>query len=168
MWEFSDLSVAGGRRAHRLGARRRGINVSKAEPSLDPDAVAFFTEGKSSFGLDTYAVAHGGGTYRFESQATSMRSPGKFEPAYGGFRAHGAALAKKFDGDPRYWKIVDGKLYLNPEGRHSGRMVQGHCRQYRQGPQHLEPHPRHRRSEALVVAGIASFGSTARGRSPSG
>lgn len=22
-------------------------------------------------------------------------------------------MSKKFDGDPKYWKIVDGKLYLN-------------------------------------------------------
>jgi hypothetical protein len=30
--------------------------------------------------------------------------------------AYGVALGKKFDGDPRYWKIVDGKLYLNLNG----------------------------------------------------
>jgi len=23
------------------------------------------------------------------------------------------AVGKKFDGDPRFWKIVDGRLYLN-------------------------------------------------------
>ena len=37
-------------------------------------------------------------------------------PAYGGFCAYGVALGKKFDDDPRYWKIVDGKLYLNLDG----------------------------------------------------
>ena len=37
-------------------------------------------------------------------------------PAYGGFCAYGVALGKKFDGDPRYWRIIDGKLYLNLNG----------------------------------------------------
>jgi hypothetical protein len=49
----------------------------------------------------------------------SMRSrltPPKYEPAFGGFCTYGTALGKKFDGDPRYWKIVDGGLYLNLNG----------------------------------------------------
>ena len=43
-------------------------------------------------------------------------NPAKYEPSYGGFCAYGVALGKKFDGDPRYWKIVDGRLYLNLNG----------------------------------------------------
>jgi predicted pyridoxine 5'-phosphate oxidase superfamily flavin-nucleotide-binding protein len=61
----------------------------------------------------------GVGTYRFVSQANLdafKANPAKYEPAYGGFCAYGAALGKKFDGDPRYWKIVDGRLYLNLNG----------------------------------------------------
>ena len=26
------------------------------------------------------------------------------------------AVGKKFDGDPRFWKVVDGRLYLNLNG----------------------------------------------------
>ena len=40
-------------------------------------------------------------------------APEKYVPAFGGFCAYGVAVGKKFDGDPRYWKIVDGRLYLN-------------------------------------------------------
>ena len=83
------------------------------------DVVAFFTDGKAEIGSDKYAVAHAGGTYRFVSQAhldAFKADPGKYAPAYGGFCAYGVALGKKFDGDPRYWKIVDGKLYLNLNG----------------------------------------------------
>ena len=36
--------------------------------------------------------------------------------AYVGFCASGTALGKKFDGDPRFWKIGDGRLYLNLNG----------------------------------------------------
>jgi YHS domain-containing protein len=83
------------------------------------DAVAYFTDGKAEVGSDSYAVAHAGGTYRFTSKAhldQFKSDPDKYVPAYGGFCAYGAALGKKFDGDPRYWKIVGGKLYPNLNG----------------------------------------------------
>ena len=99
------------------------LNVSKGATLAGPglaahgyDVVAFFTDGQAEIGSDKYAVAHAGGTYRFVSQAhldAFKADPGKYAPAYGGFCAYGVALGKKFDGDPRYWKIVDGKLYLN-------------------------------------------------------
>jgi YHS domain len=80
------------------------------------DVVAYFTAGKPTLGSDKFAVAYNGGTYRFASQANLDAfkvDSAKYAPAFGGFCAYGVALAKKFDGDPRYWKIVDGKLYLN-------------------------------------------------------
>ena len=102
------------------------VNVSKGGTLAGPglaahgyDIVAFFTEAKASFGSDAHAVAHEGGTYRFASEANLNAfkvNPAKYEPAYGGFCAYGAALGKKFDGDPRYWKIVEGRLYLNLNG----------------------------------------------------
>jgi YHS domain-containing protein len=102
------------------------VNVSKGGTLAGPglaahgfDAVAYFTDGKAEVGSDSYAVAHAGGTYRFMSKAhldQFKSDPDKYVPAYGGFCAYGAALGKKFDGDPRYWKIVGGKLYLNLNG----------------------------------------------------
>jgi len=102
------------------------INVSKGGTLAGPglavhgyDVVAFFTEGKPAFGSDAHALAHGGGTYRFASRANLdalKANPAKYEPAYGGFCAYGTALGKKFDGDPRFWKIIDGRLYLNLNG----------------------------------------------------
>ena len=102
------------------------VNVSKGGTLVGPglaahgyDVMAFFTNGNPLIGSDTYATAHAGGTYRFASQANLdafKASPSKYAPAYGGFCAYGVALGKKFDGDPRFWKIVDGKLYLNLNG----------------------------------------------------
>ena len=80
------------------------------------DVAAYFTNGSPALGSDKFAVAHKGGTYRFANQANLdafKASPDKYLPAYGGFCAYGTALGKKLDGDPRVWKIVDGKLYLN-------------------------------------------------------
>lgn len=79
------------------------------------DAVSFFA-GRPVAGSARYQVAYDGATYRFATQEHHdefKADPRKFVPAYGGYCAYGAALGKKFDGDPRYWKIVDGTLYLN-------------------------------------------------------
>ena len=99
------------------------VNVSKGGTLAGPglaahgyDVVAFFTEGEPAIGSDAHALANNGGTYRFASKANLdafKQNPSKYEPAYGGFCAYGVALGKKFDGDPRYWKIVSDRLYLN-------------------------------------------------------
>ena len=80
------------------------------------DVVAYVTDAAPVLGSDKFATAHGGGTYRFANQANLdafKTNPTKYEPVFGGFCAYGVALGKKLDGDPRCWKIVDGKLYLN-------------------------------------------------------
>lgn len=80
------------------------------------DPVAYFTVGKPVQGSAEHSVVHGGATYRF-ANADNMKAfqanPAKYVPAYGGFCAFGVSVGAKFDGDPRFWKIVDGKLYLN-------------------------------------------------------
>ncbi len=99
------------------------VNVSRGATVPGPglaahgyDVVAYFTNGAPTLGSARYSVAHNGGTYRFAS-AQNLQAfkadPAKYEPAYGGFCAYGVSVGKKFDGDPRLWKIVDGKLYLN-------------------------------------------------------
>ena len=64
------------------------------------------------------ALAHHGGTYGSRPRQISARSRPIFPNtnAYVGFCASGTALGKKFDGDPRFWKIGDGRLYLNLNG----------------------------------------------------
>ena len=99
------------------------VNVSTGATLAGPglavhgyDVVAYFRGKGPTRGSDKYATAHAGATFRFASQEnldTFKTEPSKYEPAYGGFCAYGVALGKKFDGDPRFWKIVDGKLYLN-------------------------------------------------------
>lgn len=80
------------------------------------DPVAYFTVGKPVQGEAALAVVHKDATYRFSSKANLdefANNPDKYAPQYGGYCAYGAAVGAKFDGDPRFWKIVDGKLYLN-------------------------------------------------------
>lgn len=80
------------------------------------DPVAYFNAGKPTEGSDQFETAYEGVHYRFSSAANReafLKEPTKYVPAYGGFCAMGASLGKKFDGDPKLWKIVNGKLYLN-------------------------------------------------------
>jgi YHS domain-containing protein len=82
------------------------------------DVVAYFTDKRPVRGVAKYQTTHDGATYRFASQANLdafQKDPAKYEPQYGGFCAYGVSVAKKFDGDPTVWKVVDGKLYLNLE-----------------------------------------------------
>lgn len=99
------------------------VNVSKGATIPGPglavhghDVVAYFTEGTPTLGLAGFAHVYEGATYRFASQANLdafKADPAKYAPAYGGFCAYGVAVDKKFDGDPRFWKVVDDRLYLN-------------------------------------------------------
>jgi YHS domain-containing protein len=80
------------------------------------DPVAYFTVGKPTAGSEKFEATYEGVRYRFsnaENREAFTKEPAKYVPAYGGFCAMGASLGKKFDGDPNYWKIVNGKLYVN-------------------------------------------------------
>ena len=80
------------------------------------DPVAYFTVGRPVAGSAEHAVVHHGATYYFasdENREVFEADPGRYTPAYGGFCAYGVSVGKKFDGDPRFWKIQSGRLYLN-------------------------------------------------------
>jgi YHS domain-containing protein len=80
------------------------------------DPVAYFTVGAPTQGSAKFALVHNGATYYFASQAnleTFKADPDKYVPIYGGYCAFGVSVNKKFDGDPRYFTIHNGHLYLN-------------------------------------------------------
>ncbi len=79
------------------------------------DTVALTTLNAVSEGNAEYTVVEDGVAYYFASADSAKAfkaDPAKYAPQYGGFCAYAVALGKKFDGDPRYADIVDGKLYL--------------------------------------------------------
>ena len=95
----------------------RGLSLAGAPLALHGyDAVAYFTDGAPKLGSDSITVVHDGAAYRFASQQHAdlfKANPAHYVPQFGGYCAYGVALGKKFDGDPRLWKIHKDRLYLN-------------------------------------------------------
>ena len=80
------------------------------------DVVSFFTQAKPTLGNSKFDETYQDVTYRFSSEENLMTfksNPVKYAPQFGGYCAFGAALGKKFDGDPQSWTVTNGKLYLN-------------------------------------------------------
>ncbi len=91
------------------------------------DLVSYHQKGGPVAGNGNYAAEYDGVTYLFSSKENMQvfeKNPALYLPAYGGYCAYGAALGKKFVGDPKVWKLVDGKLYLNLDKKIAGLWVQ--------------------------------------------
>jgi len=80
------------------------------------DAVSFFSEAGPVKGRSDYSFEYQGKTWLFVSRANLdlfTAAPEKYAPQFGGYCAWAAAQNNLAPGDPKYWKIIDGKLYLN-------------------------------------------------------
>lgn len=80
------------------------------------DLVSYHNSEKPLQGNGNHVVTIDGVNYLFTNAKNKKKfasNPEKYLPAYGGFCAYGAAVGKKFIGDPTVWKVVDGTLYLN-------------------------------------------------------
>lgn len=80
------------------------------------DAVAYFEKGEPSKGSKSIATNYKGATWRFENQANLdlfLSAPETYAPQYGGYCAWAVAEGYTAKGNPKYWTIHDGKLYLN-------------------------------------------------------
>lgn len=80
------------------------------------DPVAYFTDHHPVRGNARFAATYQGYEYRFASAAhlaTFRADPAHYLPQYGGYCAWAVAQNRTAPGDPTYWRIVDGKLYLN-------------------------------------------------------
>ncbi len=79
------------------------------------DPVAFIELENRVDGSAEFTAVHDGVAYYFASaanQATFEKQPARYVPENGGFCTFGVSVGKKFDGDPNYAAVVDGKLYV--------------------------------------------------------
>ncbi|PYV90274.1 MAG: hypothetical protein DMG05_10945 [Acidobacteria bacterium] len=93
------------------------INKNSAGVALQGyDVVAYFTEGRAVVGKKELQHDWMGAKWQFSSAANRdlfAADPGKYAPQYGGYCAYGVSEGHKAPVDPRVWKIVNGRLYLN-------------------------------------------------------
>ena len=79
------------------------------------DPVAFVQLGNRIEGSAQHAAVHDGVSYYFATEVNRQAfvdAPARFVPQNGGFCTFGVSVGKKFDGNPRYAAVVDGKLYV--------------------------------------------------------
>ena len=84
------------------------------------DPVAFFQQGRPVKGSAEHSHQWSGATWRFASVAARdafAGDPQRFAPQFGGYCAWAVSQHYLAPGDPNFWKIVDGKLYLNANAR---------------------------------------------------
>jgi hypothetical protein len=80
------------------------------------DAVAYFSEGKPVQGKRDITFPWKGATWRFATEKNRdlfKEKPEAYAPQYGGYCAWAVSRGYTAKGDPRYWKVVGDKLYLN-------------------------------------------------------
>ena len=80
------------------------------------DAVAYFREGAAVEGRAEFEHLWSGARWRFRSaehRDQFAREPEAYAPQYGGYCSYAVAHGYTADADPRAWKVVGGKLYLN-------------------------------------------------------
>lgn len=80
------------------------------------DTVAYFTQGTPVKGSKKFRTDYMDAEWRFSSQENLdifLSDPARYAPQYGGYCAWAMAGGYTAPGDPKQWKIVDDKLYLN-------------------------------------------------------
>ena len=84
------------------------------------DVTAYFTQGQPVAGSAAHQTRYKGATWRFASAANLerfMADPAAYAPQFGGYCAWAVSQGYIAPGDPKYWKVVGGKLYLNFNAR---------------------------------------------------
>lgn len=79
------------------------------------DPVAFIDIGNRVEGRAEFTAVHDGVAYYFASKDNMKAfksSPAAYLPQNGGFCTFGVSVGKKFDGDPQFADVRNGKLYV--------------------------------------------------------
>jgi YHS domain-containing protein len=95
--------------------RKRNFNTNNDVALKEFDPISYF-QNKPLKGDPKIFYEYKGITYYFANEANRdefKKSPGKFEPVYGGWCAYTVAkTGERVKVNPTTYKIVDGKLYL--------------------------------------------------------
>lgn len=96
-------------------SRRRNFNTENFIALREFDPISYF-QNKPVKGDAKIEYDYKGIVYYFATEANRdefIKSPAKYEPAYGGWCAYTVATTgERVRVDPKAYKIIDGKLYL--------------------------------------------------------
>ena len=96
---------------------KRHLNLNKSGVAIKGyDAVSYFTKKGPTPGRSNLSYNYNGVVYYFSSKENKMKfvsDPEQYIPQYGGWCAYAMGKeGEKVSINPRYFKIIDGKLYL--------------------------------------------------------
>lgn len=92
------------------------INIKDGVAIHGYDVVAYYKDSKPVKGNENFQHTWNGSKWYFSSEENRKafaETPEKYAPQYGGYCAYAASRNYIYDADPNFWKIVNGKLYLN-------------------------------------------------------
>jgi hypothetical protein len=111
------IAVAAGAFKLRRAGGVEPVNKDSAGLALRGyDAVAYFREGAAVEGSAEFQHVWDGARWHFksaENRDAFARAPEAYAPQFGGYCAYAVGHGYTADADPRAWKVVGGKLYLN-------------------------------------------------------
>jgi hypothetical protein len=93
--------------------RRSGLAIHGFDP------VAYFTDDTALLGHKELELSYAGAVWRFRNagnRAAFMQRPDVYMPQFGGYDPILLARQVATPGHPRYWLIVEGRLYLFYDG----------------------------------------------------
>ena len=94
---------------------KKNFNLKNGIAIQGYDPVAYFTEKVALVGKQQIKAQFNGVTYLFSSEDNKnrfLKSPEKYEPAYGGYCAYAMAFGDKVKIDPKTFKVKNGRLFL--------------------------------------------------------
>ena len=80
------------------------------------DVVSYFDSGEPKKGNTEFSTTYKKATWLFSTQENLEKfkvNPGQYAPQFGGHCAWAASEGYIAKGDPNYWEVYEGKLYLN-------------------------------------------------------
>ena len=98
---------------YNVSAGMTAANAPLGLHGVDP--VAFINTGNRIEGAAKFSAVHDDVAYYFSSQENLDKfkaSPAHYLPQNGGFCTFGVSVGKKFDGNPRWADVRNGKLYV--------------------------------------------------------
>lgn len=98
---------------HNVSPGLTTMNAPLGLHGVDP--VAAIELGNSFEGSSKFGATFDGVAYYFNNKDSLEKfkaAPQKFVPQNGGFCTYGVSVGKKFDGDPNFASVMNGKLYV--------------------------------------------------------